>query len=294
MQKIKERTVRGLLVTKLEYHGLHIRAGACRAATALALLRPPPTARRSAPPVVLLAIYRRRNHRTMRALVRQVGAHADIRLWALDEVIPELANVTVGKGPGPKFTVLNRLLATREVPAGAYIAVADDDVVLAGGTVGRMVELMARARVDLAMPAHSPASHFTYPITIGRTATLVTLVGFVEIGPLFVVSAEWAPKVLPFPENAAMGWGLDVEWTELAAAGCRLAILDRYRMFHCVPPARSYEQGPEMERLGAALARRGVTTLDQLMTRDRRWRSWRSEPPWSSERRAGERLGPTP
>jgi hypothetical protein len=59
-------------------------------------------------------------------------------------------------------------------------------------------------------------------------------------------------------------------------------------MFHCVPPAQSYEQGPEQERLDEALRQRGVAALEELMTRGPKWRIWQARPPWGGRRPADD------
>ena len=227
-----------------------------------------------------MAVYRAKNWPTMRGLIRQVGPSADIRLWSLDEVIPELADRTVGCGPGQKFELLNRLVDDRSIDPAAYVVVADDDVVFGRRSLATMVDLMQRGGIGLAMPAQSAASHVSYGLNVRRPANLATLVPFVEIGPLFVVSPEWASRILPFPSDMAMGWGLDVRWSGLADEGCRLAIIDACPMYHCHPPGLTYDRGPERSQLGEALAERGLKTLDEILVRRTPWRRWQRQAPW--------------
>ena len=47
------------------------------------------------PPVLLLMVYRTKNAQLVKALLRQVNSNADVRLWALGEIAPELADQTI-------------------------------------------------------------------------------------------------------------------------------------------------------------------------------------------------------
>lgn len=55
---------------------------------------PAPTADQaqgSRTPMVVLMVYRARNAHLVRALLIQVGSNADVRLWAFDDVVPEIS-----------------------------------------------------------------------------------------------------------------------------------------------------------------------------------------------------------
>jgi hypothetical protein len=278
--KVRVRTLRAMVVSRLERYGIPVRALVCRWATGAALRRKAKVRVVLPPPLVVMAVYRAKNGRTMRGLIRQVGQPADIRLWSLDEVIPELADRTVGCGPGQKFELLNRLVADRPIDPTAYVVVVDDDVVLGRRSLATMVELMRRGGIGLAMPAQSAASHVSYGLNVRRPANVATRVPFVEIGPLFAVSPEWSSRLIPFPSDMAMGWGLDVRWSALADEGCRLAIMDACAMYHCHPPGLTYDRGPERSQLGEALAERGLKTLDEILVRQTPWRRWQRRPSW--------------
>jgi hypothetical protein len=168
-------------------------------------------------------------------------------------VIPELAERTVGIGPGQKFELLNRLVEVRPFDPASYVVVADDDVVLGRRGLATMVDLMQRGGIGLAMPAQSAASHVSYGLNVRRPANRATLVPFVEIGPLFVVSPEWSSRIVPFPSDMAMGWGLDVRWSKLADEGCRLA---HHRCLHDVSlPSSGLDVQP---RSGAVAVGEGI------------------------------------
>src|SRR3974390_799127 len=106
----------------------------------------------------VIGVYRARNERPVQRLVRSACQDgAEVALWALDQVVPGLAELTVGCGPGQRFDLLNRILEMRPPSPGHYLVVTDDDIVLPGG-LGRFVSKAADAGFDLAMPAHLPYS----------------------------------------------------------------------------------------------------------------------------------------
>jgi hypothetical protein len=56
-----------------------------------------------------------RNDRLVQALLSEVGFGADVRLWALNEAAPRLADQTVGWGQGTRFAHFNFLNGSRSV-----------------------------------------------------------------------------------------------------------------------------------------------------------------------------------
>lgn len=58
-------------------------------------------------------------------------------MWALDEVAPSLADAIAGRGRGPEFELVNRLLVVRSADPAAHVVVADD-AVLTAGTIARL------------------------------------------------------------------------------------------------------------------------------------------------------------
>lgn len=230
---------------------------------------------------VLLCVYRARNSRVVARLVRSaVRGGLDVRLWALDSVSPSLAAWTVGSGPGTKFELVNRLLASAPVADDAYVVVSDDDVWLPFG-LRSFLSLVRRAGLDLAQPAHTRhLSNLSHAVTLRARWSLARVTAFVEIGPVFVVSPAWRAAVLPFPEDVGMGWGLEADWYGLHRRGARLGIVDATPMRHLAPVAVSYEQGAERERMAERLAAAGLGGLHELQDTIATWRPWQPAPPW--------------
>jgi len=225
------------------------------------------------PPLVILIVYRLANVASVQALLGRVGGDADVRLWALHEVAPELAAWTCGDGPGPKFALINRLLAVRPVPAEAYVAVADDDVCMARGTLVDTVTVGAACELDLFQPSHGWASIFTYPLLLSRPWLDSRRIGFVECGPLFIVGPHRRHEVLPLPEDLGMGWGIEVYWHSLQDGGCRLGVIDATPMLHLLPVGRSYDRTKTKVILDARLRVAGHRNVYALMTTHQRWQA---------------------
>jgi len=229
------------------------------------------------------AIYRSTNASTMGSLVSQARtAGLVVRLWALDAVVDDLKDVTIGVGPGEKFPLLNRLLADVSRPA-ACLVVADDDVVLPGSSLIDFLYIARRCCFGIAQPAHLPSSLISHQITRRRRWSIARLTTFVEIGPLFSVSAHWRNRVLPFPSDVGMGWGLEAAWMRLQAEGCRLGIVDATPMQHVNPPNVSYVSPEDEFRSQQALRELGVRRWRDTQRTLDVWRPWHGEPAWCSD-----------
>lgn len=263
-------------------------AGSPAGATETGADGPPVGAPRRAPRAAsLVCVYRYDNVAFVEQLLAQRGElrlHA--ALWALDRPHPRLDRFTLGCGPGGKFDLLNGLLD--HVPSDQHLVVADDDVVLARGDLGRLLDLVDAAGFGLAQPAHARRSHATFGVTRRRRMSTARLSTFVEIGPLFVVAPAWRHHVVPFPPNAGLGWGLDLRWTRLAADGCRLGMVDRVTLRHCRPVAGGYDTGPERDRVRSVLTELGVPAdvpaweaMARLQRATATWRPWRRRAPWA-------------
>jgi hypothetical protein len=232
----------------------------------------------------LLCVYRERNQDRVRALVEQARrlGHS-VALWALDEKVPALAAFTVGVGAGLRMDLLNRLWQVARDDAPAQVVVADDDVSFAHGSLPQLLDAAAVCGFGLAQPARRWDGDFSHEITLERALTLARQTTFVEIGPLFVVSGAWIPKVLPFPEGFGMGWGLELLWQELRGDGCRLGVVDCVTVDH---PARAggreYDAGLEGERLRSMLRERRLESAAEGQRTLRSWHVWQARPPWSS------------
>jgi hypothetical protein len=220
--------------------------------------------------IVVVSIYREKNIRVLQAFLRQCPSNADIRLWALDchDYFP---GITVGSGPGGKFELVNRLIGCKPIGEQAWIVVADDDVLFVNSSLAAFITLCARARLDLAQPSHSIASHFNHTVTVARPWSRLALTGFVEIGPLLALGPRGRDDFIPF-EEGGMGWGLEFSWNNTIKKGRRLGIVDACKMVHLVPAGGDYSPREEFER-GPGL---DPDELRKLKVRYRTWYVWES------------------
>lgn len=231
-----------------------------------------------APSGVIVGVYRHDRARTMLDLVPPGWRAA---LWALDAEAPEAASVTAGVGPGAKFTLCNALVRAVAPGPDDWVVVVDDDVVVPRGLPAFLARA-AEAGFGLAQPAHARSSHFSHPQTVRRPLLRARWFSYVEIGPVFAVSPRWRHRVLPFPEDIGMGWGLELLWMDLEREGMRLGIVDDVVMDHLVPPGRTYDLSVEGRRLEGMLAERGAGQLADLMRLHGRWWRWQRRPRWAA------------
>lgn len=228
------------------------------------LLRPA----RPAEPVALVCVYRGRNAGVVRELLGQLPPGSTTALWSLDgEVPPDLATCTAGTGPGSRSALLNRLVETVEAagdPVGDLV-LCDDDVRLVVGDLGRLLDAGRRLRLDVYQPAHLASSLASWDFVRRRSWTFGRVTGFVEQGPLLVLSPAGREVVLPLPEDIGMAWGVEARWSAAARrAGVRLGIVDAVAVRHLSPPATDYDRGPQEAVLREELRRAGLESLDDL------------------------------
>jgi hypothetical protein len=207
------------------------------------------------PPATLLCVYRRRNAENVTRLVVDAQKAAfGVRLWALDEVAPELATETVGTGAGSRFALLN------EVAHGAdagWIVIADDDVAFVTPSAQRTLLAVAAAKkFDISQPAQARGSYRSHLITRQRILASARETTFVEIGPVVAFSPRARDLALPFPDGG-MGWGVELEWTALRERGLRLGILDCVALLHLAPTAGTYGVEQELHDLEERVRKHG-------------------------------------
>ena len=231
------------------------------------------------PPIVFMAVYRRANAEFIRLLLTRCPRGVDVRLWALDQIDPSLADRTLGVGPGSRFQNLNRLLSARRATAQTWAVIADDDVLVTRGTVGEMIQRMIDARLDIAQPGHSLLSWWSSPFTVARPFLNARATHYVEQGPLVVLSPAAMNRVFPLPESDDMAWGIEVEWNALEREGIRLGIVDETRMIHFFKNASTYDIGPEMARLSERLSAAGFRSIWDLQRSHWHWWSHQRLPP---------------
>lgn len=224
-------------------------------------------------------MYRAANARLVTQLIAPALERGwDVAWWALDAPAPELEPYTVGCGPGWKFPLLNEIVS--RAPSSGWLVVADDDLVFRSGDVVEFVEVCERARFDLAQPAHMPTSQFSHTYAVAQPGVVARRVTFVEIGPLFCVGAGIRDRVMPFPEDSGMGWGLDVDWYELGMWGASLGVVDSVPMEHLAVAGETYDVAPYFQRLREKLDRVRAAELADVQRTLEVWHSSSLQPPW--------------
>lgn len=234
------------------------------------------------PPVHLYCVYRRANEARTWSLVSEARQQGwPVALWALDGPTDLLADSTVGSGPGLKFDLLNHLLSLDPPGPEASLLITDDDVIVARGSLAGLVRVAAAASLELAQPARSSHREASHPVTYAQPATVARLTTFVEIGPVFLISPDRRADIVPFPADAGMGWGLDVEWARRAAAsGWRLGVVDCVQVDHPDLIGASYETAGELDRSSRAVMGAGVEKVEEIQHTLSAWRRWRPSAPW--------------
>jgi hypothetical protein len=229
----------------------------------------------------VFSVYRQRNASVLeRLLEAPLAAGWPVALWALDEPAASLETWTHGHGTGTKFELVNGLAAELSLEPDDWIVVADDDAVFVRGSLVSFAETAAAAGLGLAQTAHALRSNISHRITWRRPFSNARLTTFVEIGPIFAVHPGWRDRVLPFPDGIGMGWGLELDWMDLRADGCRLGIVDATPVRHLAPFAAAYSPDEEVAKLERLLEERGAPGWGDLRRTLATWRPWRRRPPW--------------
>jgi hypothetical protein len=234
-------------------------------------------------------IYRQKNAVRFATFLRQQAARAQVALWGLDGEHPDLAAMTVGTGAGSKFELLNQILERNPPRPGDDIVVTDDDITLSPGGLRALLALGRRADFGLYQPAHGRHSTASHAITRRRHGVVARETTFVEIGPVFVVAPGTAHLVLPFPADAGMGWGLELQWTRLRDRGLRMGIVDAIRVDHPDTPGSTYADGVEASekaRERALLDELGLAKIAEAQQLIETWWPWQPRPPWRRARPA--------
>ena len=194
---------------------------------------------------------------------------------------PDLADLTVGSGPGGRFDNLNLLYEARPVAEGSWLVVADDDIAFVRGDVIELIQMMRKAGLNLAQPGQSLLGWWTVCASLSRPFSMVRDTNFVEVGPLFVADPQFAKEILPFPRNTGMGWGVEADWYRIKLNRYRIGVIDACRLLHLGAFA-AYPIGPESDRMAERLAAANVGSIWQLRSCNRHWWRWQQNPPWKN------------
>lgn len=232
---------------------------------------------------LLVGVYRADNAAHVSKLIHPALEHGwRTAWWALDRVAPDLRDVTVGKGDGEKLPLLNALLQ-RVGMSARWTVVSDDDVRFRRGDVVRFVAVCERAALDLAQPARARGTQRSHDITTAIRLVRARRTTFVESGPLFAVGPRWRDRVLPFPTERGMGWGLELDWFDFAERGCALGVVDACVVEHVGRVGEDYDTTEIHQRLRAELAERGAEDWSPFQHTLAAWRPWQRHPPWRQD-----------
>jgi len=241
-------------------------------------------------PVLILSVYREGNARTVARVVADAAERGwEVRLWALDRPHPSLTAHTVGSGRGTRLPLLNALVRDDDLDRFEWVVVVDDDVVLRAGALGVLLSVAEHAGLDVVQPSHTARSHHTFEISVRRPLAVARRTTFVESGPAFAIRRPWAARCVPFPADHEMGWGIELDWYDLAEQGACLGIVDAVAARHLHPIGGGYRRDRETERLERRLRERGLTALRDVQQTLGVWRPWQRQPPWSPGNRSRSR-----
>lgn len=234
--------------------------------------------------VAVVSVYRARNAQLLRGALSSLP-DAEVRLWSLDGCVPtDLADATVGTGPGMRFPLLNRLIADlpQEVRRDGLILL-DDDVHFVVGHLSALLAAGRRMSLDVYQPAQTARSHGSWPITYRERLTFARVTDYVEQGPVVVLSAAGQSALLPLPEDMGMAWGVEARWWRASLEHrLRQGVVDAVALRHLVPPGRHYDRAEQDVVLARELAKVGLTDIRQLQRVHERmsaWEAWRSRAP---------------
>lgn len=232
-------------------------------------------------PVVACCVYRSKNAEHVRAFVSQLPPGADVRLHALDAIVPALADRTMSDGAGMRMPLLENLIESVPLDRAAWLVLFDDDVEFARPGRSDFLDVAAKAGFDVAQPAIEPGQPHSHEMTLTRVFSLARRTRLVEVGPVVAFSPRARAALLPFPEWAEMGWGLDFTWAEIAGReGIAMGIVDVSPIRHWGAIAAEYDADREWALKETVLERSGPPD-PRLFTWVRpRWLPWRSTPPW--------------
>lgn len=228
--------------------------------------------------VALVGVYRRDNAQAVDRLAHDVSKDR-VALWALDDESPRLQRHTLGRGPGLRFALLNRLVESLALGPDAWLVIADDDVRFVRGSLAATVGLARAAGLDLCQPSHSRWSYLNWEVTRHHPGSLVRLCRFVEQGPLLVLSPEARRSLIPLPEDMGMGWGVEAVWA--SRLELRAGIVDAVTVMHERPVGQGgYDKTEQWQQAEALRRDLGWDSWEQMQRVDGTWWAWQPRPPW--------------
>lgn len=236
---------------------------------------------RSQPPPSwnLVAVYRKANAGNVKLLLEQPGLAAAF-LWALDEPDQDLASSTVGSGTGNRFALVNSLLEGTRASSADWVVLADDDVRYVRGDVPTTLGVAEASGLDLAQPSHARWSFLNWESTRHHWGAIARLTRYIEQGPLVCFAPAAQGRLLPFPEDVGMGWGIEARWA--AQKDLSFGIVDATTIWHMRPVGGSYDVNEAWEQAERLLWENGFGSYDELQGTDAIWQGWQANCPWAT------------
>lgn len=232
-------------------------------------------------PVTAYCVYRSKNATYVREIVQNLPTGSTAHLHALDHQATSLTPWTRSHGPGPRIPLLQSLIDRHQPSEGRHLMIFDDDVTFLGDGARQFPGYCDRAGLDIAQPAHQPKSVHSFRVTRVAPLSTVRLTRFVESGPVVLLSPGAQGEVLPFPNDARMGWGLDVYWSGLIEKGLRLGVVDATPVIHHGAVAADYDNADEYAYQEKYLARAGISSPHELAGNvGFTWRPWQRSAKW--------------
>jgi hypothetical protein len=148
----------------------------------------------------------------VKSLVTQIAsmfaAHdVELHLWAVDQVVPEVAQWTRGVGVKPKTHIWNAL--TPLCRDADLVLFTDDDLEFPDGFLDRYLQLIDRYGVDMSAPALTQDSSYTLVESIACSGLSARRMDWVD-QMIFAASGRLVREAFPVPEwLGSSSWGVE-------------------------------------------------------------------------------------
>lgn len=151
----------------------------------------------------------------------------------------------------PKFKLLNQILKDIDFNKYDYIVFSDDDIAIHDNFLDIYIDIVERKNLKIAQPARAWHSHNVHPIVIQDKSSIARETNFVEIGPIFSFHQSVFSYLLPFPDNAEMGLGLDFVWPVIAQENnFKIGIVDLTPVDHSYrAQSTTYSSSKNLEKM---------------------------------------------
>lgn len=172
----------------------------------------------------------------------------------------------------PKFKLLNDIIKKiDDIDSYDYLIISDDDVVVHDNFIDIYIDLIEKFKIKLAQPARVSHSYNVHRIVLEDKKSLARITNFVEIGPIFSFHKSIFRSVIPFPESAQMGWGLDFIWPEIGRNNnFNLGIVDLVPVDHSYrPQSKTYSNDSNKILMHKLLTQYENNFGDNLITLER-------------------------